>query len=46
MPDSVPPAVTAFVNSLFPLLLNIILIYGANLIIIALTGSTFPEYRI
>lgn len=35
MPDSVPTAVTAFVNSLLPLLFNIILIYGANLIIIA-----------
>ncbi|MFL2146454.1 PTS sugar transporter subunit IIC [Desemzia sp. FAM 24101] len=44
MPDSVPTAVTAFVNSLLPLLFNIILIYGANLIIIALTGSTFPEF--
>lgn len=41
MPDTVPPAVTAFVNSMLPLFLNIILIYGLNVLIIALTGSTF-----
>lgn len=44
MPDTVPPAVTTFVNSMLPLFLNIILIYGANIVIIILTGSTFPEF--
>ena len=44
MPDTVPPAVTAFVNSMLPLFLNIILIYGLNVLIIALTGSTFPQF--
>lgn len=44
MPDSVPTAVTAFVNSLLPLLLNIIVIYGTNLILIALTGVAFPDF--
>ncbi len=31
-PDSVPPAVTSFVNSMLPLLINIIVIYGINIV--------------
>ena len=42
-PDTVPPAVTSFVNSLLPLLLNIIILYGINILIIANTGVGIPE---
>ena len=42
-PDSVPSAVTNFVNSLMPLALNIIVIYGANLILVALSGKSMPN---
>lgn len=42
-PDSVPSAVTNFVNSLLPLAANIIIIYGINLIFIASTGKALPE---
>lgn len=42
-PDTVPPAVTSFVNSLLPLLLNIILLYGLNILVIATTGVGIPE---
>lgn len=42
-PDSVPSMVGAFVNSLLPLLVNIILIYGLNLVLISSTGKTLPE---
>lgn len=44
MPDSVPPAVTTFINSLLPLLINIVIFHGLNLIIIALTGKILPEF--
>jgi PTS system cellobiose-specific IIC component len=43
MPDTVPPAVTTFVNSMLPLLLNIILIYGK--FDHSLTG-TFPQFML
>lgn len=42
-PDSVPPAVTAFVNSLVPLLLNIIVIYGINIFIVSNMGVNLPQ---
>lgn len=42
-PDTVPPAVTSFVNSLLPLLLNIIVLYGLNILVIATTGVGIPE---
>lgn len=42
-PDSVPTAVTNFVNSLLPLAANIILIYGLNLIVIGMSGKSLPE---
>ena len=42
-PDSVPSMVAAFVNSLLPLLVNIILIYGCNLALISATGKSLPE---
>ena len=42
-PDTVPPAVTAFVNSLLPLLLNIIVLYGLNILVITNTGVGVPR---
>lgn len=42
-PASVPTAVTHFVNSLLPLTANIVIIYGSNLILIALTGKALPD---
>lgn len=42
-PDSVPSMVTTFVNSLLPLLVNIIIFYGLNLILVANTGDNLPR---
>ena len=41
---SIPPAIGVFINSLLPLLLNIIVIYGINLIVLATTKVTFPVF--
>lgn len=41
--DSVPPAITAFLNSLIPLLVNIVLFYGLSLIVLATTGQVLPQ---
>ncbi len=43
LPESVPPAVATFMNSMLALLLNIILLYGANILIIANFGMNIPE---
>ncbi len=43
-PDSVPSAVTNFVNSLIPLAANIIVIYGLNLILMAASGKSLPNF--
>lgn len=43
LPDSVPPMVTVFVNSLLPLLANIIIFYGINILFVSTTGKIFPE---
>lgn len=43
LPDSVPPMVGVFINSLLPLLVNIIVFYGLNLVLIALTGKNLPD---
>lgn len=42
-PPSVPSMITTFVNSLLPLLINIIAIYGLNLILISTLGKSLPE---
>lgn len=42
-PDTVPPAVTSFVNSLLPLFLNIVILYGLNILIIATMGVGIPQ---
>jgi len=43
-PESVPAAVTNFVNSLIPLATNIILFYGLNLVILSLTELSLPAF--
>ena len=43
LPDSVPPMVATFINTLLPLLTNIILFYGINLIFIIGFDQIFPE---
>ena len=42
-PDSVPPAVTSFVNSMLPLLINIIVIYGINILVVSTMGVNIPQ---
>lgn len=42
-PSSVPSMVTTFVNSILPLLINIIIIYGLNLILVSSLGKSMPE---
>ncbi|MBP2058508.1 PTS system cellobiose-specific IIC component [Lactobacillus colini] len=44
LPDSIPPMVATFINSLIPLLANIIVFYGTNLIVVVLTHSDFPTF--
>lgn len=43
LPDTVPPMVATFINTLVPLLTNIILFYGINLIFLVTTKNIFPE---
>lgn len=43
MPDTVPPMVTTFMNTLLPLLANIIIFYGLNVIFLVTTKQIFPE---
>lgn len=43
-PASVPTAVTNFVNSLIPLTANILLIYGANLVLMGVSGKSLPAF--
>ena len=43
-PDSVPTAVTNFVNSLLPLAANIIIIYGLNLVLMGVSGQSLPQF--
>ncbi|MCO8294353.1 PTS sugar transporter subunit IIC [Tetragenococcus halophilus] len=42
LPDSVPPMVATFINSLLPLLANILIFYGINLIFVSAFSSNFP----
>lgn len=44
LPDTVPSAVGDFMNSLLPLVANIVIIYGINIVIIVTTGKTMPEW--
>lgn len=43
LPDTVSPMVATFINTLVPLLTNIILFYGINLIFLVTTKKIFPE---
>lgn len=43
LPDTVPPAVTLFINSMLPLLANILILYGLNIIVKVSFGVTIPE---
>lgn len=43
LPDSVPSSVSSFINTLVPLILNIGILYGLNVIIIANTGMSLPQ---
>lgn len=43
LPDSVPPMVTTFINTMLPLLTCIIIFYGMNLIFLVTTDQIFPE---
>lgn len=42
-PETVPPAVTSFVNSILPVLANIIILYGLNIILVVNVGMSLPE---
>lgn len=42
-PDSVPPAVASFVNTMLPLLINIIVLYGINIVVLATMGVNIPQ---
>lgn len=44
LPDSIPPMVANFINSLIPLLVNIIIFYGTNLILVCITHSDFTTF--
>lgn len=43
MPDTVPPMVTMFMNTLLPLLANIVIFYGLNVLFLITTKQIFPE---
>ncbi|MGL5756993.1 MAG: PTS sugar transporter subunit IIC [Paraclostridium sp.] len=43
LPSSVPSAVASFINTLVPLLLNIVILYGLNVIVMANTGDSLPQ---
>lgn len=43
LPDTVPPMVVTFINTLIPLLTNIILFYGLNLVFLGMMDKTFPD---
>lgn len=42
-PESVPEMVASFVNSLLPLFINIIVLFGLNLLLVSTLGQSFPE---
>lgn len=43
LPDSVPPMVATFMNTLLPLLANIVIFYGINIVFLVTTKQIFPE---
>ena len=44
LPDSVPTAVANFINTLIPLLLNIVVLYGLNVVILVNSGMSLPQF--
>ncbi len=44
LPDSIPPMVANFINSLIPLLVNIFIFYGADLILVGMTHADFTTF--
>lgn len=42
-PDSVPPAVASFVNSILPVFANIVILYGLNIILLVSVDMSLPE---
>ena len=42
-PDSVPSAVTTFVNSILPVVANIVILYGLNIILVTNMDMSLPE---
>ncbi|MEG0134043.1 MAG: PTS transporter subunit EIIC [Clostridium sp.] len=42
-PDSVPTAVTSFVNSILPVLANIVLLYGLNIVLVINLDMSLPQ---
>lgn len=44
LPDSIPPMVAHFINSLLPLLANIFVFYGLNLILVGITHTDFTSF--
>lgn len=44
LPDSIPPMVANFINSLIPLLANIFIFYGASLILVSVTHADFTTF--
>lgn len=42
-PDSVPSAVTSFVNSILPVFANIVILYGLNIILLVSADMSLPE---
>lgn len=43
MPDGVPPAVSASFTALIPMIVNVLLFYAINLILIGTLGANIPE---
>ncbi|NLM67698.1 MAG: PTS sugar transporter subunit IIC [Enterococcus sp.] len=43
LPESVPPMVATFMNTLLPLLANIVIFYGINIVFLVTTKQIFPE---
>lgn len=43
LPDSVPSAVTSFINSILPVVANIVILYGLNIVLISTLDKNLPD---
>ena len=43
LPDSVPSAVTSFINSILPVVANIVILYGLNIILVSSLDKNLPD---